>query len=145
MKRLTAVAFSILLLSGCASRSQTVSMVSQLASTPLVSSLMSSLGLNPEQAVGGAGALLGLAQTKLAAEDWSKIAAAVPDTDDLVKTANSLGEITNQADGLADLSDAFSKIGLSFEQVTRMVPVLSDYVAKSAGADLGNKLSSVLK
>jgi hypothetical protein len=145
MKRLTAVAFSILLLSGCASRSHTVSMISQLASNPLVSSLMSRLGLNSKQAVGGAGALLGLAQNKLAAEDWSKIAAAVPDTDDLVKTANSLGGTTSKAGSLADLSDVFSKIGLSFEQVTRMVPVLSDYVGKSAGADLGNRLSSVLK
>lgn len=129
-----------------AAAAEPMAMASQLAANPLVSTLSSSLGLNSQQAVGGAGALLALAQNTLSPENWTKVAGAVTGATDLIKAATVLGGgISPSARGLADLSGAFSKIGLTPDQVGAMVPALTDYVGKAAGADVGSALAEVLK
>jgi hypothetical protein len=167
MKRLAIATLSLMLLCSCASTNSSTnastgpstslsaspstipatdpaSMVSQLTSNPLVSNLMSTLGLNATQAIGGAGALLGLAQNTLPQADWSAITSAIPGTDALVKTAASLGGITGKASSLADLSGPFTKLGLSTDQVTKLVPAVTDYVGKSTSAATAAALAGVL-
>lgn len=122
-----------------------LAMVDQLGGNPMISSLTSGLGLNASQAVGGAGALLGLAQNKLPKADWSKITKSIPGTGDMIKTANSLGGITGKTGSLADLTGAFSKMGISADQASKRVPAVSDYVGKAAGPDVGAALAGVLK
>lgn len=119
-------------------------MLTQLTSNPLVSSLMGSLGLNATQAIGGAGALLGLAQNTLPAADWKAITSAISGTDALVKAATSLGGISGKPSSLADLSPAFTKMGLSTSQVSQLVPALTDYVGKATSAATGAALAGVL-
>ena len=129
-----------------AAAAEPMAMASQLAANPLISSLVGSLGLNTQQAVGGAGALLALAQNTLSPDNWTKLAAAIPGTTDMIKAANALGGgISSNARGLADLSGAFSKIGLSPDAVGTLVPALTDYVGKAAGPDVGSALAAVLK
>jgi hypothetical protein len=119
-------------------------MVTKLTSNPLISTLMSSLVLNANQAVGGAGALLGMAQQSLPKADFSKIAAAVPGAGDLIKTAKSLGGISKFGD-LASMAGAFTKMGLSSDQVAQLTPAMTDFIGKAAGPDVGALFSKAIK
>jgi hypothetical protein len=125
------------------STSAAMSSVTSLASNPLITSLTSSLGLSATQAIGGAGALLGLAQKNLGA-DFSKIAGAIPGASSLISQAKTLGGISKFTD-LAGLAPAFSKMGLSSDQVKSLTPALTDYVGKAAGPDVGNLLAGAIK
>jgi hypothetical protein len=123
--------------------SSTASMVESLASNPLVSSLTSGSGLTASQAVAGAGALLGTAQSKLAPADWQKVSSAVPGTDSLVSTAKSLTGASSFSD-FSGVGGALSKVGLNSSQVSALVPAVTGYVSKAAGPEVGSLLAGVL-
>jgi hypothetical protein len=120
------------------------SAVTALAGNPLVTSLTSGSGLSAAQAVAGAGALLGTAQSKLAPADWQKVSAAVPGTDPLVSTARSLTGATSFGD-MSSASGALSKVGLSSSQVSALVPAVTSYVSSAAGPEVGGLLAGALK
>ena len=125
------------------------------ASPELVSALSKEIGATPEQSAGAAGALLGVAKTKLAPNQFSQVAAAVPGMDLLLKAAPAAGEVAGttgalsqlggSAAGLATAAAAFSKMGLSPSLVAKAVPILTSFVTKSGGANVGSLLASVLK
>ena len=151
---LAIIALAVVTAAGCSKSSDEVPSaeslamnpsLESLANNPLVSNLMSSLGLSAAQAAGGAGALLGLAQENMAEADWSKIASAIPGSSSLISQAKALGGITGKFGSLADLSGAFSKMGLSPDQVSSLTPALTDYVSKAAGPEVGNLLAAAIK
>ena len=124
------------------------------ASPELVGALSKELGVRPEQAAGAAGALFGLAQTRLKAEEFSQVANAVPGMASLLKAAPAAGssgqssaiaQLAGQATGLAGVAANFSKLGLKPEMVAKAVPVLVSFVTKSGGAGVGNLLAGALK
>jgi hypothetical protein len=123
------------------------------ASPALVNDLAKELGSTPQQAEGAAGALFGLAKNRLAPADWTKVADAVPGMDGLLKaapatptgTAGGMSAMAGQAGGLAGAATAFSALGLKPEMASKAVPVLTKYVSKSGGADVGNLLAGALK
>ncbi|HEY7056221.1 MAG TPA: DUF2780 domain-containing protein [Vicinamibacterales bacterium] len=125
------------------------------ASPELVGELSKELGATPEQAAGAAGALFGVAKSQLKPEEFSQVAAAVPGMDSLLKaapagpsevgTAGALSKMAGSAGGLASAASAFSKLGLKPEMVSKAVPVLTQFVTKSGGANVGSLLSGVLK
>ena len=132
--------------------------VENSASPELVGSLVSKLGVTPKQAEGGAGALLGLAKGKLKADDYAKVATAIPGTDKLIasapaadapKTGGALGAAAGamgtQAAGLAGLAPVFSKLGLKSDMVAKFAPVVVDYAQKKGGDTVGKLLGGVLK
>jgi len=122
----------------------TPSSLTSLVSNPLVTQLMSGLGLNPTQATGGAGALLGLAQKNLAKADWKKLSGVIPGASSLISEAKSLGGI-KKFTNLAGLSSAFTKMGLNADQVSKLTPAMSDFVTKAGGADLGKAFTAAIK
>ena len=133
------------------------------ANPELVGALANELGSTPQQAEGAAGALFGVAKSKLNPGDWSKVAAAVPGMDGLLKaapavapgsggTAGTTGTtgtsaITSAAGvgGLSSVAGSFSKLGLKPEMAAKAVPVLTNFVTKSGGADVGQLLAGALK
>jgi hypothetical protein len=132
--------------------------VEQSANPELVGSLVSKLGVTPKQAEGGAGALLGLAKGKLKADDFAKVATAVPGTDKLIASAPAAdapksggalgaaaGAMGTQAAGLAGLAPVFSKLGLKSDMVAKFAPVVVDYAQKKGGDTVGKLLGGVLK
>ena len=132
--------------------------VEQSANPDLVGSLVSKLGVTPKQAEGGAGALLGLAKGKLKADDFAKVATAVPGTDKLIASAPAAdapkgggalgaaaGAMGTQAAGLAGLAPVFSKLGLKSDMVAKFAPVVVDYAQKKGGDTVGKLLGGVLK
>lgn len=121
------------------------------ASPDLVGSLSKELGSTPDQAAGAAGALFGVAKSKLSPADFSKVAAAVPGMDALLKAApaaaggGAMGQLSKATGGLAGAASAFSALGLNPDLVAKAVPVLTGFVTKSGGASVGNLLAGALK
>ena len=133
--------------------------VQNTANPELVGAVAKEIGATPTQAEGATGALFGLAKSKLAPADWSKVANAVPGMDTLlnaapsaaVGTSGSAGLSATQnamhstAGGLTSLAESFSKLGLKPEMAAKAVPILTNYVSKMGGADVGKILAGALK
>lgn len=124
----------------------------------LLNLLMQNLGVSEEQAKGGAGMLFTMAKGKLGAEDFGKVASAVPGIDDLLKSApqggvgGALSGITSALGGgagklgdLASLAGGFSKLGLSSEMVGKFIPIILSFVQSKGGDTVRNLLGGVLK
>lgn len=130
--------------------------LSKSANPELVGSLVSELGATPQQAEGAAGALFGVAQQKMPAADWAKVSGAVPGMASLLKAApaagatgaggaSAAGALAKAGGSLGAAAAAFSKLGLKPEMVAKAVPILTQYVSKTGGADIGASLASALK
>lgn len=125
------------------------------ASPELVNALSKEIGGTPEQAAGAAGALFGVAKSRLKPDEFSQVAKAVPGMASLLKAAPATGaasgaagglsQVTKTAGGLAGAATAFSKLGLKPEMVSKAVPVLTSFVGKSGGAGVGSLLAGALK
>ena len=128
----------------------------------LVNTLVGALGVNADQAKGGAGMLMGLAKSQLNKEEFSTVAGAVPGIDDLISTAPSqessggsmlsgaMGAVTSalgggNAGGLASLAGGLSKLDLNVETIVKFVPVIISFVKSKGNADAGSLLERVLK
>jgi hypothetical protein len=139
-----------------------VATVSAHAQTPavknpspeLVSALTKELKVTPEQATGGAGSLFSLAKSRLKPEEFTKVAAAVPGMDGLLKAApkqeNSMmsaatSALPGKSSGLASVTNQFKALGLSPEMVSKFVPLLTKFVGGKAGAQVAELLAGVLK
>ena len=125
----------------------------------LITQLVSQLGVQEGQAKGGAGLLLKLAQSKLGG-DFSKVSAAVPGLQDLIKSAPEaggagklLGSLAGalgggKAGGLADLASlagGFSQLKLDPQMISKFVPVILSFVQSKGGQDVVKLLAGVLK
>jgi hypothetical protein len=123
------------------------------ASPDLVGALSKELGSSPAQAAGAAGSLFGLAKSRLKPEEFGQISKAVPGMDSLLKAApaaaavgtSGLGQLAGSAAGLASAASAFSKLGLKPELVAKAIPVLTQFVGKTGGANVAGLLAGVLK
>jgi Protein of unknown function VcgC/VcgE (DUF2780) len=124
------------------------------ASPELVAALSKEIDATPEQAAGAAGALFGLAKSRLKPEEFSQVASAVPGMDMLLKaapaagaagTAGALSKLGGSTGGLAAAATAFTKLGLKPDMVGKAVSVLTSFVTKSGGANVGSLLAGALK
>ena len=113
-------------------------------------------GATTSQAEGAAGAIFGLAKSRLPAADFAKVASAVPGMDGLLKAAPAMAAAgaggaaaaaaaAGGMSGLGSLAGAFSKLGLKPDMVAKAIPIVTNYVTKSGGADVGKLLMGVLK
>jgi len=120
------------------------------ANPQLVGDLAKQLNTTPKQAEGAAGALFGLAKSRLKPEDWTKVAGAVPGMDGLLAAAPAMDPASalsggKSAAGLGAVAGAFTKLNLSPSLASKAVPVLTQFVSKSGGADVGKLLAGALK
>ena len=136
-----------------AASSDTAAMAAK-ASPDLVTALSKELGATPEQSAGAAGALFGVAKSRLKPAEFSQIAAAVPGMDALLKAAPAAPGVVGTsgalsslgaAGGLASAATAFKSLGLSPDLVSKAVPILTSFVSKSGGADVASLLTGALK
>jgi uncharacterized protein VcgC/VcgE DUF2780 len=118
--------------------------------TELVKSLSKDLSIKPEQAAGGAGAIFNYAKGKLSAEDFAKVASAVPGMDGILAaapkapTSGAMGALTSMG-GVAALAGPFKTLGLSPDMVGKMIPQILTYVQGKGGDATKNLLANVLK
>ena len=133
--------------------------VQATASPELVATLARSLGSTPQQAEGAAGALFGLAKSRLRPADWSRVAGSVPGMDGLLNAAPAVSTSTAGTTGfavppipglagvggLSSVAAAFTTLGLKPEMAMKAVPVLTNFVAKAGGPAVGQLLAGALK
>ena len=113
-------------------------------SSGLTSLLTKQLGVTDTQASGGVGSMLKLAQEKLAAGDFDKIAKAIPGSDKYLASAKQLLGGANIGDK-AGLQSAFSKLGMSPSMVDKFTPIVTQFVGGTGGEQAKNLLASALK
>lgn len=130
----------------------------------LIQQLISNLGINEEQAKGGAGLLFNLAKEKLGSGEFQQIAGKVPGVTDLLKAApesgggmmGALGSMASTFGGgvggkmeelgnLAKLAGGFSQLGLSTDMIGKFVPIVLSFVQSQGGDSLKGLLEKVLK
>lgn len=121
------------------------SMQSMMGQSPELTGLLTQqLGVTEEQAKGGVGSMLKLAQEKLSAGEFDQVAKAVPGASKYLDSAKQLlggGNVGN----MAGLQGAFSKLGMSPDMVSKFTPVLTQFVGKTGGSQTGDLLAGVLK
>jgi hypothetical protein len=150
------VCVMLFVLAGSNAAAQQAAAAAVKASPELVGALSKEMGSTPEQAAGAAGALFGVAKSRLNADQFSQVATAVPGMDSLLGAApapggalggatGALSQLGGSASGLAGAAAAFSKLGLSPEMVSKAIPILTSFVTKSGGANVGNLLAGALK
>ncbi|RMQ28651.1 hypothetical protein ALQ08_04260 [Pseudomonas syringae pv. delphinii] len=129
----------------------------------LLNMLGSQLNVTPEQAVGGTGALLGLAKNKLTSADYSQLSKSVPGLEQLSGTsaleslggANGLGSLLggnsannsmlNSALGnvqnMGDVNTAFKALGMDSTMVSQFAPLILQYLGQQGAS--GSALQSL--
>lgn len=122
----------------------------------LINSLTSQLGVTPQQATGGAGAIFNLAKSQLSAQEFGKIASAVPGMNSFIKAApapqadaassatSALGPLTGGSagskatTGLLSLGGSFKSLGLSPQMATQFAPVIQQYLSHKGGSGVAS-------
>jgi len=150
-RRITAGCLSVIIFIAV----QAIPAYGQSASPELVGQLTKQLSITPQQATGGAGALFGLAKSRLSPADFSKISGVVPGMSSFLKAAPSTsggsglsslaGELPGNVGGLASTAGSFEKLGLSPSMAGKFVPILTNYVHAKGGASTASLLSGALK
>ena len=126
----------------------------------LLEQLTQSLGVQEDQAKGGAGLIFNLAKEKLSEGDFSSLAGAVPGIGDLISAApqsggglsGALGGLTSGLGGglgklaaLASLAGGFKDLGLDSEMIGKFVPVILSFVQSKGGDSVKKLLENVLQ
>ena len=116
------------------------------AGVDLAGTLGSTLGLTSDQSAGAVGSVMSLAQTKLPASDYSKVADAVPGANQYVQKAKDLGAVPST--GIADksgLDAAYAKLGINPQIASQVTPLIVQYAGKAGGPTVQGLLSGILK
>ena len=137
----------------------TVRNVNDTAQTGLIDTLTTQLGVTPDQAKGGSGALFQTAKKNMSADDFNQVSQAVPGMDGILAaapkpdtdsaTGNLLSGIAaasgnNTLTDATSLVNAFQQLDLSGDMVTQFTPVIIDYVKQNGGEHLANILQASL-
>ena len=136
----------------------------------LIQQLVSSLGVNEDQAKGGAGLLFNLAKEKLGSSEFQQLADKIPGVSDLLGAAPApsaaasagggmmgalggaaaalgAGGLGDKLGGLGDLTSlasGFSQLGLSSDMVGKFVPVVLSFVQSQGGDSMKGLLEKVM-
>jgi len=128
------------------------------------------LGVNEDQAKGGAGLLFNLAKDKLGAGEFQQLTDKIPGVNDLLGAApapssaasagggmmgalggaasslgaGGLGDKLGGLGNLANLASGFSQLGLSSDMVGKFVPVVLSFVQSQGGDSMKGLLEKVM-
>ncbi|WP_053213223.1 DUF2780 domain-containing protein [Pseudomonas sp. Q12-87] len=138
-----------------------------VAAAPKAAGLLNTLGselkITPEQAIGGAGAMLGLAKNRLSEPQFSELSKSVPGLDQIAGNSaigglNGLGGLLGGAsdknallDGLLgnvkdsnDLNNAFNALGMDSGMIGQFAPVILQYLGQQGvGSSLLQNLGGI--
>jgi len=124
---------------------QSLDSLRKLADPSLTGLLKSQLGVTENQAAGGIGSMLVLAQEKLIKGDFDKIAALVPGASGYMATAKSLGAVTGPIKDMKGLQSALGRLAMSPEMQAKFVPEVTNYLGKAGGPSVQKLLAGVFK
>ena len=145
----------LFVLTGAQIEAQTSVAPTARSSSELVGQLTKQLSITRPQARGGAGALFALAKSRLSANEFGKVSAAVPGMDRLLKAApapaehSELSSLESSLPGnmgrTAEVAKAFHKLGLSPEMAGKFLLVMSKFVESKGGLSTAALLEKALK
>ncbi|PSW10490.1 hypothetical protein C9I98_25130 [Photobacterium sanctipauli] len=112
------------------------------AANPLTSLLSSQLGITPEQATGGAGALLSIASSQLGGDQASELAKIIPGADALADSLPpGMGALLGNMD---TINQVFSALGMDPSMVSQFIPVVMQFLGdQGASAGLMESLGNI--
>jgi hypothetical protein len=124
----------------------------------LIQILTSNLGVQENQATGGAGLLFQLAKEKLGDEAFAQIAEHVPGIGNMIEAAPASGGLASAIGGLASMMGApqelgniaaaisgFSELGLNADMVSQFIPIILSFVQDKGGDQVSGLLAQVLE
>ena len=117
----------------------------------LVAHMAKELSMTEAQAEGAAGAAFALAKKRLKAEDFGKVATAVPGIDGLLKAAplpdpkSAALDIASQGAGVASLASSLGKLGLKPEVALKLMPAISGYLKGKGAGEAAQLMGGLLK
>jgi len=126
-------------------------------STELIDRLERQLGVTREQAEGGAGLLLQLAQQKMPAAEFLKVADAIPAISDLIGKSPLaetpcgngllvwLSRLFGGLGGLRPLADPFEKLGMEKSMIPEFHSLVIPYFHENGGQEAESLLQRVLR
>ncbi len=127
------------------------SVLGTAAELALISILTGQLGINQQQAMGGAGSIFQIAQQRLQPGDFSRLSAAVPGMEQYLAaapqqaTANASTGLWGAAGNLMSLAGSFQSLGMNADMVGRFVPVMLQYVEQQGGVATMSLLQNSLR
>jgi hypothetical protein len=104
----------------------------------LMNILMGQLGINQQQALGGAGSLFLVAQQRMQPAEFSRLSAAVPEMDRYLAAAPRLNNNNGYQQqgaigGLMSVAGSFQQLGMGPDMMARFIPVLLQHVQQQGG------------
>ena len=109
-------------------------------SSPLTDLITSQLPVSTEQAAGGTGVLLALAQSQLADQNSSELKSLIPGMSSLDGAQSLFGNI----ESLSAVQSTFNKLGLDPSMISQFAPVILGYLGdQGANEGLLNSLSGL--
>jgi hypothetical protein len=146
-RRLTMFALVLLplLVTACSTTGTVTGEASTMTDKSKLGTLASSLGITAQQAQGGLGAMLVVAQQRLANEDYLRIVKYIPEADEYVGVARHLSVFEGASSTATALDAAFSKLGFTPEQQAKFIAAVTEYLTKAGGRDVGNLMTGALK
>ena len=123
----------------------------------LIDELVKTLNVQRDQAEGGVGAVLKVAENRLSGDDFSQVLGAVPGLGDLLGKAPQfdpnatggimglLAKLFGGIGGLRALLEAFKSLGLSKSMIMKFVGIVLNFVRKQGGPQVEELLRKVLK
>jgi hypothetical protein len=110
----------------------------------LSSLLQDQLNLTSDQAEGSIGSLLSLANEKLNAGEFDKLAGMIPGADGYLEAARNLGAITGPLKSVGDLNQSLSALGITPETIEKFVPMVTQYLGTIGGDEAKALLGQLL-
>jgi len=136
---LTAIALMPLALSGLASASKPMLDESALGK------LAQSVGISSETAQAALGSMLTLTQSRVDTGQFQRVAEYIPRWNEYIEAGRQMGAFSESISTPAQLNDAFSKLGMTPEQVGKFVPAVTDYLAKVGGGEVAEFMRGALR
>ncbi|TXI17984.1 MAG: DUF2780 domain-containing protein [Nitrosomonas sp.] len=136
---------------GAATAAATSASMNQIG---LVDILAHRLGVSPQQALGGAGAIFQAAQGNMDPQAFATLSKSIPGMDTMLGAAPNLagagglsslmGGADSTLGSVAALAGSFQQLDLSPDMVGKFIPVITDYVKQASGQATANLFQSAL-
>jgi hypothetical protein len=124
----------------------------------LIAQLVQQLGINEDQAAGGAGTIFKLVKEHLDASDFSQLSSAVSGIETLIGQApaaegaakllgsfgSMFGGAASSAATLGTVASAFKSLNLDVGMVAKFAPIILDFVRSKGGGAVADVLQEEL-
>lgn len=120
----------------------------------LVDILVHRLGVSPQQALGGAGAIFQTAQGNMNPQAFATLSKSIPGMDSMLNASPAMsgagglsslmGSSGNAVSSVAALATSFQQLNLSPDMVGQFIPIVTNYVSKTSGQATADLFQSAL-